>query len=112
MIDTDKLGLPDDAALEQLRTWRQAVDKRYAEIKEFRISADYAEVEQRVLAQNPETEELSKAIQNGFDVHRETAAKLFNVPPEAVTPDQRKAAKVANFRHLYGGTKNLPRNSR
>jgi len=41
----------------------------------------------------------------GFDIHRKTAAEIFHCAEKDVTPEQRKAAKLVNFRHLYGTTK-------
>jgi DNA polymerase-1 len=66
------------------------------------ISADYSQIELRVLAHLSQDPELIEAFAAGQDIHAVTASVVFNVPIEAVTADQRRAAKVANFGVLYG----------
>ena len=66
------------------------------------LSADYSQIELVVLAHLSEDPELTKAFNNGVDVHRLTASLVFGVPQEAVTPDQRRVAKVINFGVIYG----------
>ncbi len=66
------------------------------------ISADYSQIELRVLAHLSQDPALVEAFAEGQDIHAVTASVVFNVPLEAVTPDQRRAAKVANFGVLYG----------
>jgi len=65
-------------------------------------SFDYSQVELRLLAHLSGDPVLSEAFRQGEDVHRTTAAKLFGIPPEAVSPPQRAQAKVVNFGVLYG----------
>ncbi len=66
------------------------------------VVADYSQIELRVLAHISGEEGLVAAFERGEDVHRATAAEVFGVAPEAVTPEQRRRAKVINFGVLYG----------
>ncbi len=66
------------------------------------VSADYSQIELRVLAHVSGEEELIAAFARGEDIHRRTAAEVYDVAPEAVTPDQRRIAKVVNFGVVYG----------
>jgi DNA polymerase-1 len=66
------------------------------------ISADYSQVELRLLAHVSGDSGLAEAFERDEDVHTRTAAEVFGVPPEAVTPDMRRAAKMVNFGIAYG----------
>ncbi len=66
------------------------------------LSADYSQVELRVLAHLSRDEGLLSAFADGDDVHVRTAASMFGVAPDAVTPDQRGQAKTINFGVIYG----------
>ncbi|MHB1500842.1 MAG: DNA polymerase I [Candidatus Dormibacteria bacterium] len=66
------------------------------------VSADYSQIELRVLAHLSQDPQLLAAFQRGDDVHSDTAAQVFSVGREAVTPEQRRMAKVVNFGILYG----------
>jgi DNA polymerase-1 len=66
------------------------------------VSADYSQIELRVLAHASREEELIAAFARGEDIHRRTAAEVYDVPPEQVTSDQRRIAKVVNFGVVYG----------
>lgn len=66
------------------------------------ISADYSQIELRLMAEISEDPNLMEAFSNGEDVHQSTASKIFNIPIEFVTPDQRRMAKTANFGIIYG----------
>ncbi len=66
------------------------------------ISADYSQIELRILASITGDEGLTKAFKKGEDIHRSTAALVFMVKPEDVTPDMRRKAKEVNFGILYG----------
>lgn len=66
------------------------------------VSVDYSQVELRVLAHLSEDEVLLTAFREGADVHARTASVLFEVPPDAVTREQRTQAKAVNFGVLYG----------
>lgn len=66
------------------------------------MSADYSQIELVVLAHISGDANLKAAFASGEDVHRDTAAKIFGVFPEMVTPDQRRAAKTINFGIMYG----------
>src|SRR5690606_13661235 len=66
------------------------------------LSADYSQVELRILAHISGDESLIETFQRGADIHRATAAKMFNVAEDELTADQRRAAKTINFGVLYG----------
>jgi len=66
------------------------------------ISADYSQIELRVLAHLSGDEGLIEAFANGEDIHSSTAAKVFGVPIDEVTSEQRNKAKIVNFRIIYG----------
>ena len=66
------------------------------------MSADYSQIELRVMAHLSGDEHLCAAFREGRDVHAATAAKIFGVPVEEVTADQRRMAKTANFGIMYG----------
>lgn len=66
------------------------------------LSADYSQIELRIMASICGDEALIKAFSEGEDIHRSTAALVFNVNPEDVTPDMRRKAKEVNFGILYG----------
>ncbi len=66
------------------------------------LDADYSQIELRIMAHLSKDENLIRAFQNGEDVHRATAANVFGVPPEAVTPELRRRAKEINFGIMYG----------
>nr|WP_169630264.1 DNA polymerase I [Flavobacterium humi] len=66
------------------------------------LSADYSQIELRVIAAVSGEENMIKAFQDGEDIHRSTAAKVFNVPLEEVTKEQRSHAKTVNFGIIYG----------
>ncbi len=66
------------------------------------IAADYSQIELRIIAHVSKDPGLLKAFREGQDVHRATAAEVFNVPIDKVTNDQRRHAKTINFGLLYG----------
>ncbi|MBQ4189872.1 MAG: DNA polymerase I [Bacteroidales bacterium] len=66
------------------------------------LSADYSQIELRVMAHMCGDGHMLKAFQEGEDVHAATAAKIFGVPVAEVTADQRRKAKTANFGIMYG----------
>ncbi|MGA3086950.1 MAG: DNA polymerase I, partial [Thermodesulfobacteriota bacterium] len=66
------------------------------------LSADYSQIELRILAHYSEDETLIEAFQQGQDIHNRTAAELFSCPPQEVTSEMRRQAKVINFGILYG----------
>jgi DNA polymerase I len=66
------------------------------------LSADYSQIELRILASISGDEGLAKAFKSGEDIHRSTASLVFMVAPEDVTPDMRRKAKEVNFGILYG----------
>jgi DNA polymerase-1 len=66
------------------------------------LSADYSQIELRILAHMADDANLIEAFEAGGDVHKHTAALVFDVPLEKVTPDMRAAAKTINFATIYG----------
>ena len=66
------------------------------------VSADYSQIELRIMAHLSEDAGLTEAFAHGEDVHRATAAEIFGVTPLEVGPDQRRVAKVINFGLIYG----------
>ena len=68
------------------------------------FSADYSQIELRIMAHLSGDENMIEAFREGFDIHRATAAKIWKVPMDEVTDAQRKKAKQANFGIIYGIT--------
>ncbi len=66
------------------------------------ISADYSQIELRIMAHISQDSGLLQAFRDGKDIHRATAAEVFGVEPDSVTPEQRRMAKVINFGLIYG----------
>lgn len=66
------------------------------------VSFDYSQIEIRILAHASREPRLIQAFKDGKDVHRETAAEVFQIPSEEVSDEQRKAAKEINFGLIYG----------
>ena len=66
------------------------------------FSADYSQIELRIMAHLSQDEHMLDAFRSGTDIHAATAAKIWHVPVEEVTPEQRKKAKQANFGIIYG----------
>lgn len=66
------------------------------------LSADYSQIELRLIAELSGDEELKTAFLRGEDIHRSTASKVFNVPLELVSREQRSYAKTVNFGIIYG----------
>jgi DNA polymerase-1 len=83
--------------------WGQRIRRAFhADTGQRLVSADYSQVELRVLAHVTGEAELIEAFQRGEDIHRRTAAEVYAVEPDAVTPDMRRIAKVVNFGVVYG----------
>ena len=91
----------------------QNIPIRYDDGKEIRksfvpepgclfFSADYSQIELRIMAHLSQDEHMLDAFRSGIDIHAATAAKIWHVPVEEVTPEQRKKAKQANFGIIYG----------
>lgn len=66
------------------------------------LDADYSQIELRILAHMSNDENMKKAFIDGMDIHTATAAQVFNMPAEMVTPEMRRAAKAVNFGIVYG----------
>ncbi|MBO6273761.1 DNA polymerase I [bacterium] len=71
----------------------------------YMLSADYSQIELRLLAHVADDEHLIEAFTNNIDVHTLTASKVFGVPIEEVTKDMRRKAKAVNFGIVYGQSK-------
>ncbi|MBI4645585.1 MAG: DNA polymerase I [Bacteroidia bacterium] len=68
------------------------------------MSADYSQIELRIMAHFSKDTHFIDAFHRDEDIHRTTAAKIYNIPPEMVTKEMRNNAKVANFGIIYGIT--------
>jgi len=73
-----------------------------AEAGNMLVGADYSQVELRILAHVSEDPELMKAFAEGLDIHASTAALIYGVPLDEVTPEMRRLAKTVNFAVIYG----------
>lgn len=65
-------------------------------------SADYSQIELRIIADLSGDKDMIESFLSGADIHQATAAKIYGVPIDEVTPDQRRKAKTANFGIIYG----------
>ena len=75
-----------------------------AEKNNILVSADYNQIEMRILADMADVKELKKAFKNNLDIHSLTASQVFSVPIKKVTDDFRRKAKAINFGIIYGIT--------
>lgn len=66
------------------------------------VAADYSQIELRIMAHLANDENMINAFANGQDIHRTTAAEIFDIPLEQVTSEQRRSAKAINFGLIYG----------
>ncbi len=66
------------------------------------VSADYSQIELRIMAHISQDENLLRAFAQGIDVHKATASEIFGVTPDEVSSEQRRYAKVINFGLIYG----------
>ncbi|SER24372.1 DNA polymerase I [Nitrosomonas sp. Nm51] len=66
------------------------------------ISADYSQIELRIMAHISQDQTLLNAFAAGEDIHRATASEIFALPPDEIDPEQRRYAKVINFGLIYG----------
>jgi len=66
------------------------------------FSADYSQIELRIMAHLSKDEHMIEAFRSGADIHAATAAKIYGIPVEEVTSDMRRKAKTANFGIIYG----------
>lgn len=66
------------------------------------LAADYSQIELRIIAALSEEDTMIEAFKNGMDIHASTASKVFNVPLDEVTREQRSNAKTVNFGIIYG----------
>ena len=66
------------------------------------VDADYSQIELRILAHLADDKTMLEAFKNGLDIHTQTAAQVFNIPENMVTPLMRSRAKAVNFGIVYG----------
>ena len=66
------------------------------------VDADYSQIELRILAHVTGDEHMQQAFLSGEDIHRSTAARIYNLPPDQVSPRIRSSAKAINFGIMYG----------
>lgn len=66
------------------------------------LAADYSQIELRIMAHLADDENLKKAFQEGIDIHTATASKIFKIPLDQVSKEQRMVGKTMNFATLYG----------
>ncbi len=66
------------------------------------LSADYSQIELRVMAALSKDPGMIEAFRRGADIHRETASRVYGVPPDEVTPEMRSVCKMVNFGIIYG----------
>ena len=66
------------------------------------VDADYSQIELRILAHLADDKNMIEAFKNGLDIHTQTAAQVFNIPENMVTPLMRSRAKAVNFGIVYG----------
>ncbi|MEW6162097.1 MAG: DNA polymerase I [Nitrospirota bacterium] len=83
--------------------WGRRIREAFiAEEGNILLSADYSQVELRILAHLSQDEGLLEAFRNDLDIHARTASELFGIPIDKVTPDMRRIAKTVNFGVIYG----------
>jgi len=66
------------------------------------LSADYSQIELRLIAELSKDQQMMEAFAEGYDIHRATAAKVYGIPLEEVSSEQRRNAKAVNFGIIYG----------
>lgn len=87
---------------EQGREIRKAFTANDPDAGDLFVSADYSQVELRLMAHLSGDTSLIEAFRHGADIHAATAAKIFGIPEEEVTGEMRRKAKTANFGIIYG----------
>ncbi len=83
--------------------WGRRIREAFiAEGSNLLVSADYSQVELRILAHLSDDKSLINAFRNDLDIHSQTASEIFHLPIDKVTPDIRRIAKTVNFGVIYG----------
>lgn len=86
-----------------LSSYGKEIRKAFVADKGFLLASfDYSQIELRVAAHMAQDKKMIQAFRNGADIHRMTAAEIYNIPLDNVTPELRRAAKTLNFGVLYG----------
>ncbi len=80
----------------------KSIRKAFVPVYDYILSADYSQIELRILAHIANVPALKKAFKDGLDIHAKTASDIFEVPLDLVTPSMRRAAKAVNFGIIYG----------
>ncbi len=80
----------------------RSIRKAFIPVNDYIVSADYSQIELRILAHMADVEALRKAFNEDKDIHAKTASDIFDVPIDLVTPHMRRVAKAVNFGIIYG----------
>ncbi len=80
----------------------KSIRKAFVPTKDYILSADYSQIELRILAHIADVPALEKAFNEGMDIHTKTASDIFGVTPDLVTSSMRRTAKAVNFGIIYG----------
>ncbi len=80
----------------------KSIRKAFVPKNDYILSADYSQIELRILAHIADVPALEKAFNEGMDIHAKTASDIFEVKPELVTSEMRRVAKAVNFGIIYG----------
>jgi DNA polymerase-1 len=85
--------------------WGRKIREAFtADAGKILVSADYSQIELRILAHMSGDKKLVEAFRNDIDIHSNTASEVFNVPKDELSPDMRRVAKAVNFGIIYGIT--------
>ena len=83
--------------------WGRRIREAFiAEKHNLLLSADYSQIELRILAHLSKDQGFIEAFRNGLDIHARTASEIFDVPLDSISPDHRRIAKTVNFGIIYG----------
>jgi len=80
----------------------RSIRKAFIPKNDYIVSADYSQIELRILAHIADVPALKEAFHDNKDIHAKTASDIFNVPIDLVTPHMRRVAKAVNFGIIYG----------
>ncbi len=80
----------------------RSIRKAFVPTNDYILSADYSQIELRILAHIADVPELKKAFLEDKDIHAKTASDIFDIPIDLITPHMRRVAKAVNFGIIYG----------